>query len=37
MEPSEGRVSVVLPSYNESANIVEAIDRISKAVGDDLK
>ncbi len=30
-------VSVVLPSYNERENIVEAIDRISKAVGQRLK
>jgi dolichol-phosphate mannosyltransferase len=31
------RVSVVLPSYNESANIVEAIERLEKALGNDLK
>ena len=30
-------VSVVLPSYNERENIIEAIDRISKAVGPQLK
>ncbi len=30
-------VSVVLPSYNERENIVEAIERISKAVGSNLK
>src|SRR3989344_9613079 len=30
-------VSVVLPSYNERENIIEAIDRISKAVGIHLK
>lgn len=29
-------VSVVIPSYNESGNIVEAIDRISAALGDTL-
>ena len=29
-------VSVVLPSYNEKDNIVEAIERISAALGDDL-
>lgn len=31
------RVSVVLPSYNESENIVEAIERLERALGDDLK
>ena len=30
-------VSVVLPSYNEKENIIEAVDRISKAVGSRLK
>src|SRR3989338_175606 len=30
-------VSVVLPSYNERENIIEAIDRISKAVGSRLQ
>lgn len=30
-------VSVVLPSYNERENIIEAIERISKAVGPRLK
>ena len=30
-------VSVVLPSYNERENIVEAIERISEAVGSRLK
>ena len=30
-------VSVVLPSYNERENIIEAIDRISAAVGSRLK
>ena len=30
-------VSVVLPSYNERENIVEAIDRISKAVDSRLQ
>lgn len=30
-------VSVVLPSYNERENIIEAIERISKAVGSNLK
>jgi dolichol-phosphate mannosyltransferase len=29
-------VSVVLPSYNEKENVEEAIERISKAVGDNL-
>ena len=29
-------VSVILPSYNERENIEEAIDRISKALGDQL-
>tara|TARA_Y100000310_G_scaffold345402_1_gene464542 strand:+ start:50256 stop:50960 length:705 start_codon:yes stop_codon:yes gene_type:complete len=29
-------ISVVLPSYNEKENVEEAIDRISKAVGDQL-
>ncbi len=33
----EGYVSVVLPSYNERENIIEAIRRISKAVGSHLK
>ena len=31
-----GRVSVVLPSYNEKENIVEAIERISNALKTDL-
>ena len=30
------KVSVILPSYNERENIEEAIDRISKALGDQL-
>jgi dolichol-phosphate mannosyltransferase len=30
------KVSVVLPSYNEKENIHEAVERISKAVGNDL-
>ena len=30
------QISVVLPSYNERENIVEAIERISKTLGDDL-
>ena len=30
------KVSVVLPSYNESENIAEAIGRVSKALKDDL-
>ena len=29
-------VSVILPSYNERDNIVEAINRISKSLGDQL-
>ena len=29
-------VSVILPSYNERDNIGEAIDRISKSLGDQL-
>ena len=34
---SEGhRVSVVLPSYNERENISEAVERISKSLGDQL-
>ena len=33
----EPRVSVVLPSYNEKENIQEAIDRISKSVGEQLQ
>lgn len=34
---AQSDVSVVLPSYNERENIVEAIERISKAVGPRLK
>ncbi len=33
----EDDVSVVLPSYNEQENIIEAIERISKAVGPRLQ
>src|SRR3989344_8537645 len=33
----KNEVSVVLPSYNERENIIEAVDRISKAVGPQLK
>ena len=29
-------VSVILPSYNERDNIVEAINRISKSLGEQL-
>lgn len=32
----ENSVSVVLPSYNEKENIVEAIERIAKAIGNQL-
>ena len=36
METNKKMVSVVLPSYNEKDNIVEAINRISNAVGNQL-
>ena len=32
----KGNISVILPSYNERENIVEAIDRIEKTLGDRL-
>ena len=33
---NEFKVSVVLPSYNERDSIVEAINRINNAVGEQL-
>ncbi len=35
-EVEKFKVSVILPSYNEKDNITEAIERISKSVGDQL-
>ncbi len=37
MAPAPASISVVLPSYNESANIVEAMQRITATLGDLLK